>query len=97
MTASASQTGNLRNLANWCAQYAIPVKFVNDTNVKFTFVCACVNPDTKDKYPVIIDAGKVLHACLKTGNSRFDFKRISVPAGQTLEYTYPANIYISSV
>ncbi len=88
LTASASQTGNLRNLANWCAQYAIPVKFVNDTNVKFTFVCACVNPDTKDKYPVIIDAGKVLHACLKTGNSRFDFKRISVPAGQTLEYTY---------
>ena len=97
LTASADQNAPLRNLANWCAQYSIPVKLVNDTASRFVFKCACVGYDTKGRYPVIVDGGKVLHGKMLGDNMRYDFKSIAVNAGETVYFTYQYILGTNSV
>ena len=81
----------LGNLANWCAQYFIPVKFINDIGGTQTVNCDIVAQKISQestKIPIVNCGGKIYSDVLHTAEEHMPFNTVSVKDTAKFNYQY---------
>lgn len=78
----------LSNIANWCAQYFIPIKLVNDIGGTRQVQCWIEAPSDTEKYAIVNCGGTVSSKKLKFQGDTHVFKTISVTNTATFNYQF---------
>ena len=78
----------LSNIANWCAQYFIPIKLVNDIGGTKQVQCWIEAPSDKERFAIVNCGGTLSSKKLKFKGDTHVFKTISVSNTASFNYQF---------
>lgn len=78
----------MSNIANWCAQYFIPIKLVNDIGGTKQVQCWIEAPSNVEQYAIVNCGGTLTSKKLKFKGDTHVFKTISVSNTASFNYQF---------
>ena len=80
--------GYFQNIANWCTQYFIPIKLINDIGGTHKVECSIVSTSNPKKFPIVNCGGTISGKPLAAKGEPHIFKTVSVTDTTTFHYQF---------
>ena len=82
------KNGYFQNIANWCAQYFIPIKLINDIGGTHKVKCSIVSTSNPKKFPIVNCGGTISGTPLTAKGQAHVFKTVSVTDDLVFNYQF---------